>query len=132
MMQANELRIGNLFYKINRESAVHLPGTIPLKVLEINMFDVLACFSNENPVMMKAIPLIALSDLSPIPLTHDILEKCGFKKQMEWTYCIEIKDKLLVYYLGEKWWSIGNKNYSDFSNLKYPPPTPKPILCFML
>lgn len=56
----------------------------------------------------------------PIPLTPEILEKSGFVKQMEWTYCIEIQvGQKLVYYLGEKGWSIGNKNYSDFENLKY-------------
>jgi hypothetical protein len=42
----------------------------------------------------------------PIPLTPEILEKSGFVKQMEWTYCIEIQvGQKLVYYLGEKGWS---------------------------
>lgn len=78
MIKPNELRIGNLFYKIDRSNTVHLPITIPIKVLEINMFNVLACFADENPAMMKTIPAILMSDLSPIPITPEILEKCGF------------------------------------------------------
>lgn len=78
MINANELRIGNLFYKIDRSNTVHLPIEIPLKVLEINMFNVSACLADENPAMMKTIPVISISDLSPIPLTPEVLEKCRF------------------------------------------------------
>ena len=50
-----------------------------------------------------------------IPLTEELLIKCGFEKQMSWTFKIDlIGNKYLVYYLGEKGWSIGNKDYSDF------------------
>ena len=79
MIAANELRIGNLFYQIDRSNTAHLPITIPMKVLEINMFNVLACLADENPAMMKTIPVISMSDLSPIPLTPEILEKLGFE-----------------------------------------------------
>jgi hypothetical protein len=51
----------------------------------------------------------------PIKLTEEWLINFGFEKQMEWTYKIPIKgNNFLVYYIGEKGWSIGNKNYSDF------------------
>ena len=79
MIAANELRIGNLFYQIDRSNTAHLPITIPMKVLEINMFNVLACLADDNPAMMKTIPVISMSDLSPIPLTPEILEKLGFE-----------------------------------------------------
>lgn len=46
--------------------------------------------------------------------------KFGFEKTMAWTYYINLVGGLnLVYYLGEKGFSIGFKNYSDFSNLEY-------------
>ena len=51
----------------------------------------------------------------PIPLTEKILLDCGFEKQMAWTFRKSLIGNLyMVYYLGEKGWSIGNKNYSDF------------------
>lgn len=56
----------------------------------------------------------------PIQLTEEILVQCGFEKNFEWTYSISIKGtNKLVYYVGEKGWSIGFKNYSDYSNLNY-------------
>jgi len=60
------------------------------------------------------------ADIEPIPLTEEWLLKFGFQKSMSWTYVVELKGNLkLVYYLGEKGWSIGFKSYSDFSNLEY-------------
>jgi hypothetical protein len=60
------------------------------------------------------------NEFKPIPLTEEWLLKFGFEKSMSWTYVIELKGNLkLVYYLGEKGWSIGFKSYSDFSNLEY-------------
>lgn len=91
-MNANELRIGNwvIFEK---------------EIYRFSIYD----FENSNYQIVH-----------PIPLTPEILEKCGFEKQMMWTYSISIGgDMNLVYYLGEKGWSIGNKQYSDFSNLKH-------------
>jgi hypothetical protein len=55
-----------------------------------------------------------------IPLTEEWLLKFGFVKQMVWTFSIPLVGNLeMIYYLGEKGWSIGNQSYSSFSNLKY-------------
>ena len=52
----------------------------------------------------------------PIPLTEEWLIRFGFETQMAWTYRIHLSgNNYLVYYLGEKGWSINNKNHSDFS-----------------
>lgn len=51
----------------------------------------------------------------PIPLTEEWLLRLGFEEQMKWTYRMHLRGNMyLVYYLGEKGWSIGNKNYYDF------------------
>jgi hypothetical protein len=56
----------------------------------------------------------------PIPLTEEWLLKLGLKKIGIWTFSLNLVGNLdLIYYLGEKGWSIGLKSYSDFSNLKY-------------
>ena len=36
------------------------------------------CLADENPAIMRTIPVIWLQDLPPIQLTPEILEKCGF------------------------------------------------------
>jgi hypothetical protein len=115
MIAANELRIGNwvdaeigTLKKPNRANIV------------IN-----GVYTSTPPPSVQSYIIsygrsIDLNNLLPIPLTPEILEKCGFVKQMMWTYAIDIVGNIkLVYYLGEKGWSIGNKNYSDFSNLNY-------------
>ena len=80
MVQANELRIGNLFYPINRSSRVHLPNKVALKIIELKAFDVSAVMANENPALIKNWHNIQYADLSPIPLSPEILEKAGFDK----------------------------------------------------
>jgi hypothetical protein len=56
----------------------------------------------------------------PIELTEEWLLKLGLEKIGIWTFSLNLVGNLdLIYYLGEKGWSIGLKSYSDFSNLKY-------------
>jgi hypothetical protein len=97
-MKASELRIGNWIYNTTTKEKVQV---YPMMINQLSKLE-----DKHN--------------YKPIELTEEILLKCGFVKQMEWTYCIDLKGNLkLVYYIGEKGWSIGNKNYSDFSNLKH-------------
>jgi hypothetical protein len=87
-MKSDELKIGNYVFD-------NLGGVLKIKSI-----------SHESD----------LSHLKPIKITEDWLIKLGFEKQMTWTYKIHLTgNKELVYYLGEKGWSVGNKNYSDFS-----------------
>jgi hypothetical protein len=96
-MKANELRIGNKFYLPNGEV-----GTISYH--EIRLMTI----ALEKP------------NYQPIPITEEWLLKLGFQKTMSWTYVKDLVGNLkLVYYLGEKGWSIGFKSYSDFPNLKH-------------
>ena len=95
-MKANELRIGNLVYLTDKDKVWEI-----LDGHEIDECD-------DNPLVQ------------PIPLTEEWLLKFGFEKTMSWTYVKDLVGNLkLVYYLGEKGWSIGFKSYSDFPNLKY-------------
>jgi hypothetical protein len=104
-IKANELRIGNL--------VIYSNGSILFKVIGISEFGI----DIENEVEKT---YIEYDEFEPIQLTEEWLLKFGFEKQMMWTYAINIiGNQKLIYYLGEKGWSIGNKNYSDFSNLKY-------------
>lgn len=100
-MKASELRINNL---------VNYGGVTS----EVSRVDKLFFYveASETPTFSKDEGRGA----KPIRLTEEWLLKFGFEKQMAWTYKISlIGNKNLVYYLGEKGWSIGNKNYSDFS-----------------
>jgi hypothetical protein len=87
-MKSTELRIGNYVFD-------NLGGTLKIKGLNIDS---------------------DLSHIQPILITEDWLIKLGFEKQMAWTFRIHISgNHYLIYYLGEKGWSIGNKSYSDFN-----------------
>jgi hypothetical protein len=86
-MKSNELRIGNYVFD-------NLGGMLKIKGIDIDS---------------------DLSNLEPILITEDRLIKLGFEKQMAWTFKIHISgNRYLIYYLGEKGWTIGNKQYSDF------------------
>lgn len=104
MIKSTELRIGNKLQKENGE-----------------IFTVLRLDNTNDVLVEEQRGLLTLGyNLLGIPLTEQILLKAGFDKTMAWTFAIELKGNLkLVYYLGEKGWSIGFKNYSDFSDLKY-------------
>ena len=102
-MKANELRIGNWvlipYNKSNKQE-----GFFEATISQIGDFGA----------------YIKPEDYEPILLTEEWLFKFGFEKTMSWTYVKDLVGNLkLVYYLGEKGWSIGFKSYSDFPNLKY-------------
>ena len=101
-MKANELRIGNW--------VMVFPVKNPQQVCDV-MFDSV----NTESVFGQH-----YGEVEPIQLTEEWLLKFGFEKTMSWTYVKDLVGNLkLVYYLGEKGWSIGFKSYSDFPNLKY-------------
>jgi hypothetical protein len=61
-----------------------------------------------------------ISHCKPIELTEEWLLKFGLEKISIWTFSLNLVGNLdLIYYSGEKGWSVGLKSYSDFSNLKY-------------
>lgn len=63
MVQANELRIGNWI------DFISTPGEFE-KVADIN----------SAGVKCPSVNRVSIEDIQPIPLTHEILEKFGFKK----------------------------------------------------
>jgi hypothetical protein len=98
-LQSKELRIGNFIENTDSQMASYMVV---------------------NADVIKQNELKMYASLEPIPLTEEWLLKFGFEESMSWTYVIELQGNLkLVYYLGEKGWSIGFKTYSDFSNLEY-------------
>jgi hypothetical protein len=101
-MTPNELRIGN-WVMID-------PYSSPQQVV-----DVMCDCVNTEKVQGAHYGLV-----DAIALTEEWFLNFGFEKVMSWTYAIHIHgNQPLVYYLGEKGWSIGFKAYSDFPNLKY-------------
>lgn len=83
MIQPNELRIGNLFHPLS-DGLIRIPQTAAvLKVHEIQPFHAGSLLHSENPAQNDALHYIRYSDMSPIPLTPEILEKwCGFKGEI--------------------------------------------------
>lgn len=88
-MKANELRVGNWVRKKGSDTKIQVDPSI-LNVSE-------------------------LINYQPIPLTPEILEKCGFVVVSSWTYSYPLKGNLkFFYYIGERGWCIGLKQYADF------------------
>lgn len=78
-MKATELRLGNLVNTINREGEIHLPNSKVFSVQEIG-FDCILCEINKIPAQERTLPIFAVRDLCPIPLTSEWIENFGFSK----------------------------------------------------
>lgn len=78
-MKASELRIGNLFYMVDRSHYVHLPITTPLKVIQIGLAIIDAVREDQNPATVSEWLHISTHDISPIRLTEEWLTKFGFE-----------------------------------------------------
>lgn len=103
MIKAEELKIGNLIQDLEIE-----PYYFEVEELRKYVGYSIWAFYRKGSVKAK--------EVEPIPLTEEWLVRFGFEKQMAWTYRKHISgNNYLVYYLGEKGWSINNKNYSDFN-----------------
>ena len=116
MIKANELRLGN-YIKSGINGAYDEKGIIG-KVLEIGNeerdFEQIYCECDES------FEWFFKGNYFGIKLTEEWLLKFGLEKIGIWTFSLNLVGNLdLIYYLGEKGWSIGLKSYSDFSNLKY-------------
>lgn len=81
MTQANELRIGNLVQAIGRDGYCEVTGIRKQEVKDGWYYSVVVNDEKENHLLPD--------HLLPIPLTPDILEKCGFP---------EIKNDILPYW----------------------------------
>ena len=77
-MKATELRLGNLFYPIDRSKEIHLPIEIAYKICSINYYEVEAVKFDVNPATIQYWSEFNITDLSPITLTKEWLLKLGF------------------------------------------------------
>ncbi len=77
-MNANELRIGNLFNPLNTSGQIHLPEKTVIKIGMIGFFDVSVC-EYSLPFASADLFELPIRRLSPIPLTEEWLLKFGFE-----------------------------------------------------
>lgn len=78
-MKATELRIGNLVDVINRSNEVHLPFNTIKKIGRIAFFEV-DLYEPDKPFATQGEKWkIEIKDLSPIPLTEELIVRLGFK-----------------------------------------------------
>ncbi len=80
-MNPSELRRGNLFNPIYRGDEVHLPLTgIILQVMELHTFHVVALLDHQHDYLDHERQKFKYSDMSPIPITAEWLNKFGFRE----------------------------------------------------
>lgn len=78
-MKATELRIGNLVDVINRSREVHLPLNTIKKVGRIEFFKVDIYEPDKHFATQSEKREVDIKDLSPIPLTEELIIRLGFK-----------------------------------------------------
>ncbi len=111
-MKANELRVGSLFYPINRSGEVHLPIEMAFKVLTIG-FKIEAIPYDKIPAQVEKWEEFNTNDLSEITLTKEWLLKFGFIKDDEYDKCY---NKILEngFYLCGIGFGVNNEKYDVF------------------
>jgi hypothetical protein len=99
MIQANELRLGNLvspvqgvlFEKATKDFVRHLAGKLAhLPILTIKQEYVTVSYSFDDVLYYQD---VGFEDIKPIPLTEEILLKCGFEKNVPDIWQSYKKDK---------------------------------------
>jgi hypothetical protein len=100
MIKANELRIGNMFYPIDRTGEVHLPINIPYKVGQYYLDAVRGYMIDEIITGVVTLKFFKLRDISPIPLTEEWLVRFGFEKSSNgyFKFPLEIRGLNLVFF----------------------------------
>lgn len=76
MIAAQELRIGNLFNLIDRSREVHLPMQAFCEIVELKLFKVSFVVLPSKPIYeIENLQEASYADISPIPLSSEILDK---------------------------------------------------------
>jgi len=105
MIQANELRIGNY---------LHDPKTGSwLKVIQIDIDGNISTYVMDR----TKFPLPDGWSTSPIPLTPEILENCGFEKLPHY-FSVE-RFHITKQDNSDYWWTAFNKNNAHINKIKY-------------
>jgi hypothetical protein len=78
MIKPEELRIGNLFYPINRDQEIHIPASVPFKIMTVEPFKVKAIMAEKHPALNEWVEF-DIREVSPISLTSEWLERFGFE-----------------------------------------------------
>jgi hypothetical protein len=82
-MKVSELRIENLFYKIDRTQKVHMPIEVPMVVAEIGI-PFVKFYPLGTPIEQVTKYFdVELFSMTPIPLTEEWLLKFGFEEEKE-------------------------------------------------
>ena len=79
MIDKKDLRIGNSVMLIDRSNAVHLPIEKPFVIVELKTFTVELAPLDIPLHKVENFIEASYADLEPIPLTEELLVKCGFQ-----------------------------------------------------
>ena len=95
MIQKQDLRIGNKVNIIDRSNEVHLVNPFVFEIVEIKAFTVSLILSATKDYSTPQYIEVKYSDISPIPLTEELLVKnCKFTNAVNKTF---IKDHLIIH-----------------------------------
>jgi hypothetical protein len=115
-LKAQDLRVGNLFYPINRKNNIHLVDEMPFIIMEVTQINVKAHLLSKQTHQVLKYDEFSIRDISPIPITEYILLKCGFRKDEDINYRYYYK-QILAYDLDDNCiriidsWEFGKINF---------------------
>ncbi len=97
-MKLNEIRLGNLFYPIDKSKEIHLPVNIPFKVWSVGPTSVKAYESTKEPTQLLNSDLVDFrsDEIAGIPITEEILLKYGFVKSANFKFIHPLDDSYTI------------------------------------
>jgi hypothetical protein len=124
MTQGKDLRIGNLIHTLNTSGKIHIPNTNQIwRLLQTGIFECQILQAQIKPAQSNDWFTIRNENISPIPLTEEILLKCGFKDNGQKIFDIDrftfrsYKGVWSVYYINV--WIKDLQFVHQFQNLYY-------------
>jgi hypothetical protein len=106
MIQSNELRIGDIVLRAKwLQKSYTLPNEWEYDQITVSHNDITAC-------------VVKPESFNPIPLTPEILEKCGFEKDIDDMY-LETKHILFVSYNDDEFVHCKNTALDTLVSIKY-------------
>lgn len=110
-MNSLDLRLGNLFYPIDRSKQIHLPVPIPEKVYSINLFSIESVSADKPFFFQTKINKFNIEDITGIPINEKWLVNFGFesvsKTFIYQKVTTQLNNKIKIHRVQENFYCLG-------------------------
>lgn len=118
MVKGNELRVSNLVHPVSRGGGIEMPSTgVMIKIVEIRDSSVMAILHDEDITKVLKYTEYGYRKISPIPLTPEILEQCGFNHEIHDDTSYYIQHNIWFCHIGDDWYLSSHTECKPFQYL---------------